>query len=144
MIQGIRETCLMPRSVFPTQIYQLLYCISTLSGIVASAKSSWSIFNAQGMRTNLRRGLQALGESRHIYPIFRHAHKPSTNPDENSKRTDPEGVRCSTCHPTSCFGFSSIADRNALKSGPICWIRVKEVQKERIHLFALIDLIKFQ
>src|SRR6266849_348531 len=116
MNQGIRETCLTPGSVFSTQIYQLLYCVSTLSSIAASAKSSWSIFDAQGVRTNLRRGLQALGESRHIYPIFGHAHKPSTNPDdENSKYTFPEGVRCSTCHPRYCFGFSSIADRNALR-----------------------------
>lgn len=97
------------------------------------------------MRTNLRRGLQALGGSRHIYPIFGHAHKPSANPDDgNSKHTDPEGVRCNTCHPRSCFGLSSIADRNALKNGAICWLWVKVVQKERSHLFALIDLIKFQ
>jgi hypothetical protein len=135
----------MPGSVFSTHIYQFLYCISTLSGIVTSAKSSWSIFNAQGVRTNLRRGWQALGESRHIYPIFGHAHRPSTNPDdENGKHTDPEGVRCSTCHPTCCFGFSSIADRNASTSGAICWLWVKKVQKERSYLFALIDLIKFQ
>jgi hypothetical protein len=145
MIQGIWETCLTPGSVFSTQIYQLLYGISTLSGIVASAKSSRSIFDAQGVRTNSRRGWQAPGESRHIYPIFGHAHKPSANPnDENSKHTGPEGLRCSTCHPRCCFGFSSIADRNALKSGAICWLCVKEVQKERSYLFALIDLIKFQ
>lgn len=130
--------------MFPTKIYQLLYCIGTLSGIVASAQSSWSIPDAQEVRTNLRRGRQALGEYRHIYPIFGHAHRPSAIPDENSKHTDPEGVRCSTCHPRSCFGFSSIADRNALQSGVICWPRVKEVQKERSYLFALIDLIKFQ
>jgi hypothetical protein len=130
MIQGIWETCLTPGSVFSTQIYQLLYCISTLCGIVAGARSSWSIFDAQGVRTSSRRRWQALGESRHIFPIFPHAHKPSTNPDnENSKDTDPERARCSTCHPMCCFGFSSIADRNALKSGAICWPWFKEVQK---------------
>jgi len=145
MVRVIWETCLAPGSVFSTQIYQLLYSISTLGSIIAGAKLSWSIFDAQGVRTNLRRGWQALRESRHIYPIFGHAHKPSTNPDdENSKHTDPEGVHSSTCHPRCCFGFSLIADRKALKSGAMCRLRVKGVQKERSYLFALIDLIKFQ
>lgn len=121
MIQGIWETCLTPGSVFSTQIYQLLYCISTLSGIVASAKSSLSIFDAQGVRTSLRKVGQALGESRHIYPIVGHAHRPSANPDDgNSKHTDPVRVRCSTCHPRGCFGFSLIADRNALEKVERC------------------------
>ena len=84
MIQGIWETCLTLGSVFSTQIYQLLYCISTLSGIVASAKSSLSIFDAQGVRTSLRRVRQALGESRHIYPTVGHAHRTSANPDDGN------------------------------------------------------------
>jgi hypothetical protein len=118
----------MPRSVFSTQVYQLLDCIGTLSGIVASAKSSWSAFDAQGMRTNFRKGWQALKACPHNHPTSCLVHMPSTNPNEDNKHIDPEEVRGSTCHPRCCFGFSPIADRNALKGRAIHWLQIKEIQ----------------
>ncbi len=86
MIQGSWETRLSPRSVFSTQVDQLLDRICTLSGIVTGAKSSWSMSDARGVRTNFQRGWQAPEESRHIYPISGSGHMSSTNPnDEDSK-----------------------------------------------------------
>ena len=114
--------------MFSTQVYQLLDCIGTLSGIVAGAKSSWSMFNAQGMRTSSRKGWQALKEYPHIHPTSCLVHTPSTNPDEDSKYIDPKKVRGSTCHPRCCFGFSAIADRNALEGRVIHWFQIKEIQ----------------
>jgi hypothetical protein len=82
----------MSRSVFSSQVYQLLDCLCTLSGIVTSAKSSWSVFKVQGMRTNFQKGWQALRECRHIHPTSGRAHMSTTIPnDEDSKDTDPGG-----------------------------------------------------
>jgi hypothetical protein len=119
----------MPRSVFSSQVYQLLDSLGTLGGIVASAKSSWSMFQTRGMHTNFREGWQALGECQHTHPTSGRAHMSTTIPNgEDSEDTDPEGIRGSTCHPTCCFGFSPIADRNTLKGRVINWLRVKGIQ----------------
>ena len=48
----------------------------------------------------------------------------------HGKHTNLEELHDNTCHPRSCFEFSSIADRNTLKDTEMRWFGVKEGQGE--------------
>lgn len=117
--------------MFSTQVYQLLDCLGTLGSIVASGKPSERlVFAEEALRISKKDG--NFQQSVCVFVPFLAPFICLAQPLKmRTINTQPRGgeSRDDTCQPRSCFGFSPIANRNALKDAETRWLQIKEEQR---------------